>query len=90
MKRENSDINIVEQANIPKCSKLNNIGTPLRLFELFFDDALVDMVVGYTKLHVHKEKVDTSFEITNEIFRLFLGMLLLSGCHKPPDRKMFM
>ena len=90
MKRGNSDINIVEQANIPKCSKLSDIGTPLRLFELFFDDALVDMVVGYTKLHVHKEKVDTSFEITNEIFRLSLGMLLLSGCHKPPDRKMFM
>ena len=90
MKRGNSDINIVEQTNIPKCSKLNDIGTPLRLFELLFDDALVDMVVGYTKLHVHREKVDTSFEITNEIFRLFLGMLLLSGCHKRPDCKTFM
>ena len=46
------------------------------------------MNVGYTKLYGHREKVDTSFEITNEIFRLFLGMLMLSGCHKLPERKM--
>ena len=45
MKWENRDINVVKQANIPKFS----IGTPLRLFELFFDDALVDMIVSYTK-----------------------------------------
>ena len=45
MKRENRDINVVKQANIPKFS----IGTSLRLFELFFDDALVDMIVSHTK-----------------------------------------
>ena len=38
---------------------------PLRLLELFFDDILVDTIVGYTKLHSHIEKVDISFEITN-------------------------
>ena len=63
--------------------------TPLRLFELFFDDVLVDMIVGYTKLHSHREKADISFEITNEKIHLLLGMLLLSGCHKFPDRKMY-
>ena len=36
MKWENRDANVVEEANIPKFSKLDNIGTPLRLFELFF------------------------------------------------------
>ena len=45
MKWENRDINVVKQENIPKFS----IGTSLRLFELFFDDALVDMIVSYTK-----------------------------------------
>ena len=63
-----SSFNVVEQANILDFSKLDNIGTPLRLFELLFDDALVDTIVGYIKLYDHREKVDTSFEITNETF----------------------
>ena len=45
-KWENRDINVVEQANIPHFSKLDDIGTPLRLFESFFVDVLVDMIVG--------------------------------------------
>ena len=59
------DINLAKQTNIPKFSKLDDIGTPLKLFELSFDDALVDMIAGYTKLHGHKEKAETSSEITN-------------------------
>ena len=42
--KENQNI-IVEQANISKFSKLDDIGT-LSDFESFFDDALVDIVVG--------------------------------------------
>ena len=77
MKSENRDINVVERANIPKFSKPDDIVTPLRLLELFFDDVLVDMIVGYTKLYNHREKADISFEITNEKIHLFLSMLLL-------------
>ena len=87
MKWENCDINIVERANIPKFSKLNNLVTPHRLLELSFDDVLRDMIVGYTKLYSHREKADISFEITNEKIRLFLSMLLFSECHELPDRK---
>ena len=36
MKRANLDINVVEWANIPQFSALDNLVTPLRLFELFF------------------------------------------------------
>ena len=43
MKWENGNINVVDQANIPKLSKLDNIGTSLRYFELSFDNALIDM-----------------------------------------------
>ena len=46
---EESDINIVERGNIPKFSKLENIVTPLRLLELFFEDVLNNMIAGYTK-----------------------------------------
>ena len=45
------------------------------------------MIVGYPYLYSHREKSDISFEITNEKLHLFLSMLLLSGCHKLPDRK---
>ena len=50
MKWENRDIKVVEWTNIPKFSKLDDIVTPLRLLKLFFDDLLVDRIVGYTKL----------------------------------------
>ena len=89
MKWESGDINVVERASIPKFSKLGDIVTPLRFLELFFDDVLVDMIVGYSKLYSHRERADISFEITNEKIRLFLSMLLVSGCHKLPDCKKF-
>ena len=46
---------------------------PLRLLELFSDDALFDMIVGYAKLYIsHIKKADISFEITNEKNSLIL------------------
>ena len=30
--------------------------TPLRLLELFFDDLLADLIVGYTKLYSHRKQ----------------------------------
>ena len=64
VKWEDRDINVAERAKNPKFSKLDDTVTPLRLFELFFDDVLVDMIVGYPKLHSHREKPDISFETT--------------------------
>ena len=64
MKWANCDINVVEWANSPKFSTLDDIVTPLRLLELFFDDVLLDMIFGYTKLYSHREKAGISFEIT--------------------------
>ena len=89
MKCENRDINVLERANIPKFSKLDGIVTPLRLRELFFGYILVDMTVGYAKLYSHRKKSDISCETTNEKIRLFLRMLLFSGCHKLPDRTIY-
>ena len=51
MKWENRKNNVVEQANIPMFSKLDDIVASLRLLsELLFDDVLVDIIFGYTKL----------------------------------------
>ena len=62
MKWENRDINVLQQANIPQFNRLDNIGTPLRLFESFFVNMLVHMIAGYIKLYGHREKADTSLE----------------------------
>ena len=56
--------------------------------QLFFDDVLVNMIVGYTRLYSHRGKAGIGFDSTNEKTRLFLRMLLLSRCHKLPDSKM--
>ena len=64
-KWENRDINVIERTNIPKISKLDDIVIRLRLLNLFFDEVLVDMILGYINLHIHREKADISFEITN-------------------------
>ena len=72
MKWENCDINVVEP--------INEIVTRLRPLELFFDDALVNKIVGYTKLYSHREKAGVSFEITNEKNCFCLSMLRLRGC----------
>ena len=44
---------------------LDDVMTLPKLLKLFFDDVLVDMIFGYTKLYSHREKADISFEITN-------------------------
>ena len=62
MKWENRDIDVLEQTDIPQFSKLDDIGTPLRLFESFFVNMLVDMIVGCIKLYGHREKADTNLE----------------------------
>ena len=51
----NRDINVVERENISKFSKLDDIVTPFRLLEVFFDDVLVDMIVGYTMFYSNRK-----------------------------------
>ena len=68
MKCENCDINVVERANTPKFNKPDDIVTHLRLSKLLFDDVLVDMIVGCTKLYSHRKEADISFEITKKKF----------------------
>ena len=47
MKWENLEINVAaERTNTPKFSKLDDVVTPLRLLELFFNNVLVDMIFG--------------------------------------------
>ena len=61
MKWGNRDTNVVVQANIPDFSKLDDIWASLRLYQLFFDDALVNVIVGYIKSYGYRKKADTKF-----------------------------
>ena len=79
LKWTNRTINVVEWTDIPKFTTLDDIVTPLRLLEWFFDDVLVDMVFDYTKRYSHREKADISFETINEKIRLFVSLWLISG-----------
>ena len=76
---ENRDFNAVEQANIPYFSELDNIGTFPRLFESFFVDVLVVWLLAKPSCTVIERKQTLVLKISNEIFCLFLGMILLSG-----------
>ena len=82
----NDDIIVVERVSIPNLSKPGNIGTLLKLYESFFDDALVDIIFGYTKLYSHRQTADTSFEITNEAFCLSISFKTVKRTvrHSPP------
>ena len=76
--------------NIPEqFSKLNDTVALLTILELFFDDVLVNMIAGNTKLYSHKEEAYISFEYTNKKILLFLSMLLLNGCHNLPGHKIY-
>ena len=89
MKWENCHNYVTEHTKHSKFGKLGHIRALFRFFELFLDYTLVDKIVGYTKLCAHREKEGTSFEITNESLRIFLGMLLLSGYNNLRNRKMY-
>ena len=71
---------------MPKLQRTGKLGTPLSLSEIYSDDALVTQIVEFTKLYKQREKGDSSFDLSNVKFRLFLGILLLSGYHKLPHR----
>ena len=83
----NRDINVVEWANIPKFSALDNLMAPLRLLELFF--VMLYLIWFLATSGCTFEIADINFEITNDKICLFLRMLLLAGYHKLPDHKMY-
>ena len=77
MKWENCDTNVSKMKTILNFSKLDDIANFLKLFELIFDEAIVEMVNGYYKLYAHRDKGATSFEHFPYSYR------------KLPDRKMY-
>ena len=67
MKGKNRDIIIAKQGNIPNFSKVDNIVTPLRLLELFFDYAF-DTIFGYTKFYIIERKQALFLKLLLKLF----------------------
>ena len=82
----NCDINW-KWANISKFSALDKLMTPLRLLKLFF---VTYQLIRFLAVSSYTaEKAGANFEVTNEKIQLFLRMLLLTGCPKLPNHKMY-
>ena len=62
--------------------------TPSCLFEYFFDDEIVNLIVDMSRRYAH-QKLKPNFDITADSLRAFLAVLLLSGYVPLPRRRMY-
>ena len=72
----NSKLKSKKQSNILKLQQMDKLRTSLSFFEICFDDASVTQIVGIIKLYGQRDKGDHKFDLSNQEFRLFLGILL--------------
>ena len=79
-----------KQQNYKKVQKKYEPTSPLALFKLLFDEELVYQIIEFTNLYEKREKVESTIELLNEKFRLFLTILLLSGYYKLPERQKYL
>jgi hypothetical protein len=63
--------------------------TPADLFELFFDEDIINLLVENTVKYAREQKGDHCFEVTAENMKLFIAVLLLNGYAILPRRRMY-
>ncbi|KAK1171474.1 piggyBac transposable element-derived protein 3-like [Acipenser oxyrinchus oxyrinchus] len=62
--------------------------SPVELFELFFDDQVIEMIVEMSNLYA-LQKGKANFSVTKPEMRVFLAILFISGYVPLPRRRMF-
>ena len=67
----------------------NQCATPYSMFNLFFDDEVVDHIVEMTNLYARRDKNLVNFRTSNSEIRVFLAILLLSGFTPRPRARMY-
>ena len=75
--------------NPPSLSSFNSSTTPVRLFNLFFDDEVISLLVKRTNSYARMEKGNVKYETNENEMRLFLAILLRSGYASMPRRCMY-
>lgn len=68
--------------------KLESITDPVGLFELFFDDGLLDIIVEQS-LNYALQKNFHDFRIDKADMKVFIGFLLFTGYHNLPREKLY-
>ena len=63
--------------------------SPTALFDLYFDDTVIDFMVEMTNLYAQHDKSKHDFLTSPDEMRLFIAMLLLSGYNVLPRRKLY-
>lgn len=71
----------------PQISTVNNSNSPLELFELFFDTDVIQMFVDCTNKYASSK--NRKADVTVPEMKTFFGILLLSGYHPYPRRRMY-
>ena len=61
---------------------------PVELFELFFDDDVVEMIVKFSNMYA-QSKGNHSFSTTMQEVRTFLAILMVSGYNRVPWRRLY-
>ena len=61
---------------------------PMDLFQLFFDEDVLEMIVEYSELYARSKGNDT-FSTTPDEIRAFIGILLVTGYSPAPRRKFY-
>lgn len=84
------DLKVVDSVaqELNKPSFLQQDMTPCMLFELFFDEQVIDMIVNMTTLYAN-QKGKPSFKVTSGEIRSFMAVLLVSGYVPLPRRRMY-
>ena len=63
--------------------------SPASIFELFFDNEVIDMIVTYTNLYAHQDKLYHDFSINAEEIRKFICVLIISGYSILPQTRLY-
>jgi len=61
--------------------------SPVEKFEFFFDDELLNLIADESRRYASEKHVD--FQVNPNELRVLLGILLLSGYHPLPSRRMY-
>lgn len=74
--------------NVEKPEFIKNEWSPVGLFQVFFDDDVVEKMCYFTQIYA-QQKGNHHFTVSVQEMRAFLGILLASGYAPLPRRKMY-
>ena len=77
-----------DEVPLPLTNVIENV-TPTSIFELVFDDEVVNVMVEMTNLYVKRDKIKHNFSTDAAEMCLFIAMLLSTGYNHLPRRKLY-